>query len=82
MAAIMNGAAMQIQYDNDREDQLENAASGLCNAALHKLFPITEFIITGEYYFMIGLTRFYADYIVERIWPTGHRAIILVVEAK
>jgi hypothetical protein len=83
MAPIIGGHAMKIQYDNAMEDELENAASGLCNASLHKLFPPPNFIVTGQYYF--GLrngVKFYADYVVERVWPNGQRAIVLVVEVK
>lgn len=72
---------MKTQYDDAIDDRLENAASGLCNAVLHKLFPSTDFIITGQYYFATR-PRLYADYVVERIWSNGRRAIILAVEAK
>jgi hypothetical protein len=74
---------MKAQYDNATEDQLENAANGLCNATLNKLYPSNEYIVTPQYYF--GLRngqKFYADFVVERIWPTGQRAIVLVVEVK
>jgi hypothetical protein len=85
MAEIIRGPAMKIQYDNATEDELENASSGLCNAALNKLFPSEQFIITGQYYFRDeapGGQRFYADYVVERVWPNGRRATVLVVEVK
>ena len=81
---ILVSSALQIQYDNACEDQLENAVSGLYNAVLHELFPRDTYIITGQYYFprTAGRQPLYADYIVERIWSTGQRAIVLAVEAK
>ncbi|KAF1360120.1 hypothetical protein EJ07DRAFT_177435 [Lizonia empirigonia] len=80
MSKILEEHAMKIQYDNALDDRLENAASGLCNATLHKLFPSTDFIITGQYYF--EKEKLYADYVVERIWANGRRVIVLVVEVK
>jgi hypothetical protein len=77
---IEPGHAMKMQYDLALDDRLENSASGLCNLVLHKLFPSTDFIITGQYYF--EKARFYADYVVEMVWSNGRRAIILVVEVK
>jgi hypothetical protein len=48
--------------------------------SLHKLYPSTDYIITGQYYFQEE--GIYADYVVEKIWANGRRAIVLVVEAK
>lgn len=79
---ILAGHVMQLQYEDACGAELENAASGLCNAALHKLFPSNEFIVTGQYYFRIPQRKLCADYVVERIWSNGRRAIILVVEVK